>query len=792
MKPIIQIYKQIKKRFQSNLFLLGFIIIFFIVELTIFNKITALYYVDVYNYIYQANEIVQTGNFFSYTSRGFPFVWLLGFIINISSPFTNDLIFISKLTMFFISLFFYSVIYLAIKKITNQICAFFSAIFLLFDPIYIEYFLIAYLEPFSLLMGWLALYLLFNFFDTNKKLYFILSIIVSIISGFTRFEMFLIFTLPILIISLCRGIILKEERRFTLILLIGLIPFLILLFPIFLNYYSTVTRFDIITRIFMGLGNKDVVSNVFLELSSITDVTFFNMLFITICFIGLIIFIYKSVKDCYYQQFPKAFSSILYTLITVVAIIGTISFYGYIYTIINSEIDIIPKISSRSLLLSKSFLIPLFIYGIHKFIYGINKLFSTFNRNLLKNYQKISNMVFKILTHVYFVKKLQYIKRIVDISTRRISGFKDKDLKLKFISFGITSCLIFPVCFTFVPQLWVKGIQRVKYNSVIMETFEEAGQWLENVLEPDDIVFLPEIYVFYVNNPTLKENGLSYNNIWVNSGIILKADTTPEELKIVRNELINTIKLNSKVKYLVVDWMDPIRSVFNLNVDDELYDLIHLTHKLTVKSGSYRPSILIYKSQIFPAIYNFKDDDVGTTGTTISWVDTDWSDANSYGVIISEFQGHKKVLDCYAPATENYRLIHKLYPPAQFTIEFWIATDDVSVYQTFILHKTISLVSTNLAYVIEFNSGDLRALKGNSAGGHSAVMLVSSASNNTWYHIKAVIDTDTDTFEIFCDGDSKGTYNFYDDQTFTTGELNYITLMYGEDSHTYYDAFAEF
>lgn len=103
MKLSKHIIKLIKERFHTYLYILVFDIFFFIIEIIILNKITTLYYVDVYKFIYQANEIAQTGNFFSYTSRSFPFIWILSLIIKITSPIINDPILISKLTMLFIN-----------------------------------------------------------------------------------------------------------------------------------------------------------------------------------------------------------------------------------------------------------------------------------------------------------------------------------------------------------------------------------------------------------------------------------------------------------------------------------------------------------------------------------------------------------------------------------------------------------------------------------------------------------------------------------------------------------------
>lgn len=566
MNKIHQKIQNLSSLFKFEFFLLIFIIIFF--ELIIFSKINLLYYVDVYNYLYQANDIALNFNFLSYTSRGFPFIWLQSLIIMVIKPFNNDLIFISKFTLFIIILITFLIIYATIKNLTkNRICAFFSVFLLLSDPSYIEYSLIGYFEPFVLLMGWLSFYLTIKYFSSKNKIHLILALISSAISGFTRFEAILIFTLPILLIFFLSCVIEKKDIKFAIIILIISIILFFSFFQIFVSYYSTVTRFNILTRIFLGVGNKDVVSNVFFSFASITNELILNTLFSIFWVTGLIIFIKKKIIDYYHTSDLKKYSYILYFIITVVAIIITISFYGYTYKIIGGKLYIIPKISNRFLLLGKSFIIPIFVYGLYEFFY-------TFSNILLINYHK------KFKGIAFEDKPL--ISRI-------------KRLKLKKISNILCFWFTFSSIFLYVPFTSIKGIGNVEFNNNQMEVFKGTSDWLETSLNEDDIVVLPFDFIFYIINPTLEQNGLSFDYIWEKSGVIYKADITPQELEIVRITLIEEIKNNSNIKYLVVDWMSTIQYIFNLNVTDDLFNFIYLTHEEQVKYGSYRPSILIYE-----------------------------------------------------------------------------------------------------------------------------------------------------------------------------------------------------
>lgn len=562
------IFQRLKSLIYSNLLLLLFFLFFFIYKIIILHEITTLYYVDVYKYLYKADEIAQTGNFFSYASRGFPFVWLLSIMQMIFSPVINNPISISLITMFIINIFLYLFIFLTIKQLFNRIVAFFSALFILFDPVFIEYSLIAYLEPFSLLMGCLSLYTVVKYFYKDSKILLILSLGFALISGFTRFEMFIIFLLPILIILLLKGFIVVKRKKFFLIFLLGISVFFMFIGPIFLNYYNSITRFDFFTRIIMGISNEEVVKNIYSTLSSMTDSLILNIMFTFFWLTGLILFFYKTIKNIRYERIRKIYSSSLYFLIILLTVVIAISFYGYTYNIINDEIYINPLISTRSLMLLRIIITPLLVYGVYKILVISSK-------EILKIHKKMPRITF-------YLKKYRF--------------FRKNHIKLKIFSVGMSFCLLSIFCCSIFPLFWIRGIEKVKFNSAMMKTFEETSEWLEITLEPNEFVFLPVDFIFYINNPNLKEHGLNYDIIWEESGILYIADTTSEDLAIVRQTLIEFIKDNkTDIKYLVSDWMNPIKYIFSLNITDELFELIYLTHEIKAKSEIYQPSIYIYE-----------------------------------------------------------------------------------------------------------------------------------------------------------------------------------------------------
>lgn len=62
--------------------------------------------------------------------------------------------------------------------------------------------------------------------------------------------------------------------------------------------------------------------------------------------------------------------------------------------------------------------------------------------------------------------------------------------------------------------------------------------------------------VFYVLNPDLRGKLIDYQSMWIAKGILLQANTTQEEVNTVREYLINCIKTNQSIKFVVHDWVD--------------------------------------------------------------------------------------------------------------------------------------------------------------------------------------------------------------------------------------------
>jgi len=551
-----------------------FIIISLLLTVTIklvnLIQIDTIYYVDVYKYIFDALELAQNNNYLDYTSRGFPFIWLLSFLIKLLYPFIADPILISKILMLFINLGIFFFFYLIIKELFNEITAFFTTLFLLFEPSFMEYSLIAYLEPFSLLMGFLALFLLIKYMKNGKILFFLFSLFISLISGLIRYEMFIIITIPIVLVFIIRGLSQKKIRSITAFI-IGLIVLTVILYPFILEYYLSITRFDPFTRFFYGIGNLSVLSNFVISFCNITEIYVINLLFGLFCIFGLIFLLINFKKE------SRKLFSLLYIFIIQFLLIAFISFASYTYQITNGDVIIFPQITTRQLMVLRIFFIPLFIYFIYKF--------SSFIISVINKKKKTTTT----LKESFYVM-LYKLKNLARSNKLRNFFKKTQNSKNFFIILVLISVNLF-----YIPLLWEKGSKKIQDNTEIMQLFKEAGNWLEPNLNPVDHVFLPFEYIFYLNNPSLTQNGLSYQPIWEDAGVIYDADITYNELKNVRDVLINEINTTSNLKYLVVDWMNVIKFVFNLNISDQLYDLIYLRHEVKAFINFYQHNIYIYQ-----------------------------------------------------------------------------------------------------------------------------------------------------------------------------------------------------
>ena len=120
-------------------------------------------------------------------------------------------------------------------------------------------------------------------------------------------------------------------------------------------------------------------------------VIYLNLLFAVFCFIGFIFLVIKSIKYLLSRNSNKCIFYSLYIFIVIMAILISIAFFGYTYVIENGTINVIPRLATRYLMLLRSLMVPLFIYGLYIFILKVSKKVQPYYQKILKN------IVYKII-----------------------------------------------------------------------------------------------------------------------------------------------------------------------------------------------------------------------------------------------------------------------------------------------------------------------------------------------------------------------------------------------------------
>jgi len=261
-------------------------------------------------------------------------------------------------------------------------------------------------------------------------------------------------------------------------------------------------------------------------------------------------------------------------------IFTSITFYGFSFIIENNEIIINQAgLSFRFLMISRLFLVIFFIYGIYNFL------------------------TILLIKGIYqFIRKLFSIHLQKDMCSfkGKMKNFlknRNKFLKPKYLSVILllgTSSLINS---TFLIFSYEKGIEKVDDYCITLNNFKVAANWLDANLNNGDLVFLFEDYIFYTIKPELENYGLSYQIILDKTGFIFKADNTLEDYIKIREALINEIKSNSNIKYLIIRNVNKLNIIYEMDVQDELFDLIYLEKIIESKpiSTGWKAKMYIYK-----------------------------------------------------------------------------------------------------------------------------------------------------------------------------------------------------
>jgi len=540
-------------------------------RLLIAKQLHTIYFVDSYYYMMQAID-VSKGNFISFSERGFPFIYFLGMFIRFLSPIMGpeDA---SKVFLIMTNLLLFCVIYLIWKLMMNETLSFFATIFSIFEISLLEYSLVPYMELFALSFAYSSLLFFFNYFKTSNLKSLLYSFMMLILSGFTRYEVFVTFGFPIFFVILIRSFVSGKQRdkKIGFIIICSSVLFMLAFWQNFMSYYFSTTRFDPFTKILLGL-RSDVITNVFKSIFAVTGVEKLDFFYMLISILSIVATASSSLFSLNNKSFVgwkrniriwikelfndnKKTVLLTYALIVISECLVLIA-YGYSYTITDSSIKVsVSSLSGRRLMNIQILLTPL---------------------------------------SIYFLQKL-YSKRIV---------IRVRIVKTECMMRINTNTLII-VCFfmIFLPSMLSTGIEKITINSNTMITYKRTAEWLVRNILPDQQALLPLEQIFYFYEPRLKNNTLGYEFIWKEAGVVLKADTTPEELMRVRRTLINYIMSNPNLHFLVLDWMDPITNIFKIASNDELNIILRPVHVERVETGSYRPQIVTYEVVRLKKIY---------------------------------------------------------------------------------------------------------------------------------------------------------------------------------------------
>lgn len=165
---------------------------------------------------------------------------------------------------------------------------------------------------------------------------------------------------------------------------------------------------------------------------------------------------------------------------------------------------------------------------------------------------------------------------------------------------------------------------------------------------------------------------------------------------------------------------------------------------------------------IYDATYNFWDEEDGTSGTDIDFIDAGLIPANTSIQIISDLGGHKKVLELYDnSAIASFWCYDSFSSQSYGTIEFWMRVTDATMGSRFGFYNGGTIVFYFGIDIDQFRYYD---------GAWHNVGLV--PTDNTWYHIRIDFDCTTGTYQglaqydwhVYINGTHYGDYDFGSNQ----------------------------
>lgn len=157
-------------------------------------------------------------------------------------------------------------------------------------------------------------------------------------------------------------------------------------------------------------------------------------------------------------------------------------------------------------------------------------------------------------------------------------------------------------------SMWEKASTLSGDGSASLGVYVETANWLSETLGSTETVLVPMREVFVALAPQLRDRLLDYKSIWDSAGVVLKADTTEEEVVRVRNRFVSFLRDEYQVRFVIRDWIDPYaRRLFEAVTSDDLMFLLHEveTFPFTQSSG-WGSEITIYETMKFTTLFAIK------------------------------------------------------------------------------------------------------------------------------------------------------------------------------------------
>ncbi|KKK86101.1 hypothetical protein LCGC14_2766610, partial [marine sediment metagenome] len=181
--------------------------------------------------------------------------------------------------------------------------------------------------------------------------------------------------------------------------------------------------------------------------------------------------------------------------------------------------------------------------------------------------------------------------------------------------------------------------------------------------------------------------------------------------------------------------------------------------------------------------YDFRDEVVGITGTSIDFVDIESGTGTS--TILSYMASHNRVLELENVGGNLY-WVYDDFSSAQsgtFTVEFWWRVESISGTTTYLYFysgatQSVRIFTTDAGAIWYYDLGGIQ----------QTISGVGTLVSDVWYHMEIIFDTDADRFDFYLNGVLKQNDGEFRNVVANIDQFR-IGLYHANVRQVYYDAF---